>query len=167
MVRRFAVWSVVLTLAVAPAAALAQQSSSPVPKPAAKAETRADTIVNLNTATAADLEALPGIGKSTALRIVDYREKSGGFKKVEEILEKRSSCPYLLTFWHFTRRKLSPEVARNASKSRSDSQVVGAVVGALGHAGSLQGDRVGREGGPESHLSGTLADPGGKSVPGA
>jgi len=86
MVRRFAVWSVVLTLAAAPAAALAQQSSSPAPKPAAKAEARADAIVNLNTATAADLEALPGIGKSTALRIVEYREKSGGFKKVEELM---------------------------------------------------------------------------------
>ena len=43
-------------------------------------------ILNLNTATAAQLEALPGIGKATADRIVEYRQKSGGFKKVEELM---------------------------------------------------------------------------------
>ena len=86
MVRRFAVWSVVLTLAAAPAATLAQQSPSPAPKPSTKAEARTETVVNLNTASAADLESLPGIGKSTAQRIVEYRQKSGGFKKVEELM---------------------------------------------------------------------------------
>ena len=86
MVRRFAVWSVVLTLAAAPAATLAQQSPNPAPKPSTKAEARSETVVNLNTASAADLESLPGIGKSTAQRIVEYRQKSGGFKKVEELM---------------------------------------------------------------------------------
>ena len=43
-------------------------------------------MVNLNTASAADLESLPGIGKSTAQRIVEYRQKSGGFKKIEELM---------------------------------------------------------------------------------
>ena len=42
--------------------------------------------LNLNTATVAQLESLPGIGKSTAERIVEYRQKSGGFKKVEELM---------------------------------------------------------------------------------
>ena len=42
--------------------------------------------LNLNTATVAQLEALPGIGKSTAERIIEYRQKSGGFKKVEELM---------------------------------------------------------------------------------
>ena len=91
MVRRFAVWSVVLTLAAAPAApVLAQQSPKAAPKAPsktdAKAEAKADSVVNLNTASAADLEALPGIGKSTAQRIVEYRQKSGGFKKIEELM---------------------------------------------------------------------------------
>ena len=85
MVRRFAVWSVVLTLAAAPAAsAMAQQSPDKAPKAEAKA--KADPVVNLNTASAADLEALPGVGKSTAQRIVEYRQKSGGFKKIEELM---------------------------------------------------------------------------------
>jgi competence protein ComEA len=43
-------------------------------------------IVNLNTATAAELESLPGIGAKTAARIIDYRQKKGTFKKVEELM---------------------------------------------------------------------------------
>ena len=45
--------------------------------------------VNLNTATPAQLEGLPGIGKATAERIVEYRQKNGGFKKVEELMNVR------------------------------------------------------------------------------
>ena len=48
-----------------------------------------DTPVNLNTATAAQLEALPGVGPATAQRILEYRQKSGGFKKVEELMNIR------------------------------------------------------------------------------
>jgi competence protein ComEA len=42
--------------------------------------------VNLNTATAADLEKLPGIGPATAARIVEYRKEKGPFKKIEELM---------------------------------------------------------------------------------
>ncbi|MBM3777244.1 MAG: helix-hairpin-helix domain-containing protein [Acidimicrobiia bacterium] len=45
--------------------------------------------INLNTASAAELETLPGVGATTAARIVEYREKSGGFKKVEELMNVR------------------------------------------------------------------------------
>jgi competence protein ComEA len=45
--------------------------------------------VNLNTATAQQLESLPGIGPATAQRILEYRQKSGGFKKVEELMNIR------------------------------------------------------------------------------
>lgn len=44
------------------------------------------TTVNINTASAAELESLPGVGAKTAQRIVDYRQKNGAFKKVEELM---------------------------------------------------------------------------------
>jgi competence protein ComEA len=43
-------------------------------------------MVNLNSATVPQLETLPGIGRSTAEKIVEYRQKSGGFKKVEDLM---------------------------------------------------------------------------------
>jgi comEA protein len=55
----------------------------------AAAPKAAAAVVNLNTATAAELAALPGIGAKTADRIIEYRQKSGGFKKVEELMNVR------------------------------------------------------------------------------
>ena len=43
-------------------------------------------VLNLNTATVQELQTLPGIGPVLARRIVEFREKKGGFKRVEELL---------------------------------------------------------------------------------
>jgi competence protein ComEA len=59
------------------------QGAAPAPEPKA---VKPAAIVNLNTATAAELQALPGIGAKVAERIVEYRVKKGLFKKVEELM---------------------------------------------------------------------------------
>jgi competence protein ComEA len=41
--------------------------------------------VNLNTATAADLAALKGIGPAKAQAIIEHREKNGGFNSVDDL----------------------------------------------------------------------------------
>jgi competence protein ComEA len=73
-----------LVLALGVGAAAAQESA---PRPVAQGT--AAIVLNLNTATASQLEGLPGIGKATADRIVEYRQKGGGFKKVEELMNIR------------------------------------------------------------------------------
>lgn len=46
-----------------------------------------DGVISLNRATAAELEALPGVGPVLAERIVAYRDQNGGFDTVEDLLE--------------------------------------------------------------------------------
>lgn len=48
-----------------------------------------NTKVNINTATKEELDTLPGIGESTANKIINYREENGKFKSIEEIKEVR------------------------------------------------------------------------------
>ena len=45
--------------------------------------------IDLNTADRPALEALPGVGPRTAELIIEYRTESGGFKKVEELMNVR------------------------------------------------------------------------------
>ena len=74
------------TIAVVPphamgAASFQAQNTAQVAKP--------DGPLDLNKATAAQLEELPGVGPATATRIVEYREKNGAFKKVEDLMNVR------------------------------------------------------------------------------
>lgn len=41
--------------------------------------------ININTASQTELETLPGIGTSTALKIIEYRKETGKFKSIEDI----------------------------------------------------------------------------------
>ena len=49
--------------------------------------TGGDGSVNINAATAAELDRLPGIGPVIAGRIIDYRQKYGAFKRKEDIVK--------------------------------------------------------------------------------
>jgi competence protein ComEA len=44
-------------------------------------------IIDLNTATLAQLDTVPGVGPVTAQAILDYRTKHGKFTKIEELQE--------------------------------------------------------------------------------
>lgn len=44
-------------------------------------------MININTSTQTELEQLPGIGPTTALKIINYRKENGEFKSIEEIKE--------------------------------------------------------------------------------
>lgn len=63
---------------------LATPMSASMPQTPAPAAEKA--ALNLNAATLDQLETLPGIGRKVAERIVEYRTKSGGFKKIEELM---------------------------------------------------------------------------------
>jgi competence protein ComEA len=54
--------------------------------PGATIEAATTELINLNTASAAELEALPGIGPTTAQKIVQYREQNGPFINAEDII---------------------------------------------------------------------------------
>lgn len=50
-------------------------------------------LIDLNRATAVDLEAVPGLGPALARRIIDYRNAHGPFKKVEDLREVSGISP--------------------------------------------------------------------------
>ena len=45
--------------------------------------------VNINTASSESLQTLPRIGPQVAQRIIDFREKNGKFKRIEELMKVR------------------------------------------------------------------------------
>lgn len=81
MTSTFSRLALVLSLALGPfiAPSAAQEAA---PKSAAAA-----AVVDLNAATPEQLEALPGIGPRAVQRIIEYRSKNGGFKKVEDLMK--------------------------------------------------------------------------------
>ena len=63
-------------------------SEAPKAKPQVTGtSTERQLIVNLNTGTQEELELLPGVGEATALKIIEYREKNGPFKKIEDVMD--------------------------------------------------------------------------------
>jgi competence protein ComEA len=77
----------------APAVASVAPSRSPRSAPQATAAATTQFPINLNTATAEQLEAIPGIGPVLAQRIIEYRQTHGRFQSVDELLEVRGIGP--------------------------------------------------------------------------
>jgi competence protein ComEA len=66
-----------------PVPSAAARTPTPVPEPSVPAPHS----VNINTASAEELQRLPGIGPGLAEKIIAYREKHGAFGKPEDIME--------------------------------------------------------------------------------
>lgn len=78
----------IVTCAIAAALSLLLAGPLQARDQEAKAAPAAKSVatINLNTATVDQLEGLPGIGRKTAERIVEQRQKVGGFKKIEDLM---------------------------------------------------------------------------------
>lgn len=62
------------------------QAAVSTPSSASPSETE-NALVNLNTATAAELTTLPGIGEKKAKKILEYREQYGAFQTIEDLMK--------------------------------------------------------------------------------
>src|SRR5258708_28903031 len=75
---RLKVGAFIFGLALLSFCAVARAQKHPSPKP-----------IDLNVANVKELQELPGVGPVTAQRIIDMRQKSGRFKRVEDLLAVR------------------------------------------------------------------------------
>jgi len=64
--------------------------------PPQESEKAAELLIDLNKATAKDLERLPGIGPQIATRIIAYRDQNGAFKKIDDITKVSGIGPKTL-----------------------------------------------------------------------
>ena len=93
-----------LVTAVALAATMAAASDS---------QSISDGVVNINTASAVQLQLLPGIGPAMAKRIIEFRETNGPFRKVDELIAVRGIGPKSM-------EKLRPYVVTDGTTTRAN-----------------------------------------------
>ncbi len=82
-------------------------------------------VVNVNTATAAQIDLIPGVGPALAQRIVDHRQKNGAFQKPEDLMLVRGIGeksfaklrPYVATSGDTTLQAPARRGARTAKKA--------------------------------------------------
>ena len=81
MARRIVTFTLLAALVASPAVAAAVAESSA----SSAAVSEAHDKININTASAKELQKLDGVGRSVAERIVHYREVHGPFKRGEDL----------------------------------------------------------------------------------
>lgn len=77
----------VLSLSIAAPILAAPQAATPPAQATEKATAAVAATINVNTASAAELQSLPGIGQKTAENIVAFRTEKGKFKNTRDLLK--------------------------------------------------------------------------------
>ena len=85
-----------LVMALFVAITLSCLGGLPVPALAASVTAAAAAPLNLNEASAKQLQSLPGIGEVTAAHILAYRKGNGAFKRVDDLLQVKGVGPKTL-----------------------------------------------------------------------
>lgn len=83
---RRVLWGLAVVLAVCAGHSGAAQVQEAAPPEAPRAQSE---LIDLNTATAMELDTLPGVGPRTAERILEYRREHGGFERIEDLMDVR------------------------------------------------------------------------------
>ena len=82
------------TVAPADSAEVAPEPvAEPTPPPARRSARQAPARTGINTASAAELDRLPGIGPALAGRILAYRQQHGRFSRAEQLIEVKGIGP--------------------------------------------------------------------------
>ena len=85
--------SLLLFVSLAATSCAKRSRATPNPSPTSTANYTSNSPttqrLNLNAASARELEALPGIGKGLAERMVEHREKYGPFRRAEHLMMVR------------------------------------------------------------------------------
>ena len=71
--------------------------------------------IDLNSASAMDLDALPGLGPALALRIIDYRQQHGLFKKIDDLEKVSGIGPQKL-------EKLKPHLTISGTRTTAEER---------------------------------------------